>query len=76
MQLGEEDTWKYVDDTTIAEVVDKGQESGIQQVVDDLAIQARDDGFQWNEKKCKELRISFARNEPEFDPIWVNRQTL
>ena len=46
MQLGEEDMWKYVDDTTIAEVVDKGQESGIQQVVDDLAIQARDDGFQ------------------------------
>ena len=76
MQLGEEDTWKYVDDTTIAEVVDKGQESGIQRVVDDLAIQARDDGFQWNEKKCKELRISFARNELEFDPIWVNRQTL
>ena len=68
MQLGEEDTWKYVDDTT--------RESGIQRVVDDLAIQARDDGFQWNEKKCKELRISFARNEPEFDPIWVNRQTL
>ena len=46
MQLGEEDMWKYVDDTTIAEVVDKGQESGIQRVVDDLAIQARDDGFQ------------------------------
>ena len=68
--------WKYVDDTTIAEGVDKGQESCIQQVVDDLAIPARDDGFQLNEKKCKELRISFARNEPEFDPIWVNRQTL
>ena len=45
--------WKYVDDTTIAEVVDKSQESCIQQVVDDLAIQARGDGFQLNEKKCK-----------------------
>ena len=41
----------------------------IQQVVDDLAIQARDDGFQVNERKCKEL--SFGRNEPEFDPIWL-----
>ena len=45
-------------------------------MVDDLAIQARDDEFQLNERKCKELRISFTRNEPEFDPIWVNRQTL
>ena len=31
---------KYVDDTTISEVVDKGQESCIQQVVDDLPIKA------------------------------------
>ena len=38
--------WKYVDDTTINEVVDKGQESCTQQVVDDLAIQAKDDGAQ------------------------------
>ena len=45
-------------------------------MVDDLAIQARDDGFQLNERKCKERKISFARNEPEFDPTWVNRQTL
>ena len=53
--------WKYVDVITISDVVDKGQGSCIQQVVDDLAIQARDDGFQLNERKCKELRISFAR---------------
>ena len=26
MQLGEADLWKYMDGTTIAEVVDKGQE--------------------------------------------------
>ena len=57
---GEADMWKCVDDTTIYEVIDKGQESCIQQVVDDLAMKARDDGFQLNERKCKELRISFA----------------
>ena len=72
LNAGEADMWKYVDDTTISEeVIAKGQESCIQQMVDDLAIQARDDGFQFNERKCKELRISFAKNEPEF-----NRQTL
>ena len=36
-------------------------------MVDDLAMQARDDGFQLNEKKCKELWITFAMNEPEFE---------
>ena len=56
--------WKYVDDTTIFEAVDKGQESCIQQVVDDLASQERDDGFQLNKRKCKELRISLARYKP------------
>ena len=71
LNAGEADMWKYVDDTTISEVIAKGQESCIQQMVDDFAIQARDDGFQLNERKCKELRISFAKNEPEF-----NRQTL
>ena len=45
------------------------QESCIQQVVDDLARQARDDGFQLNERKCKELRISFAKNEPDFKAL-------
>ena len=58
LNAGEADKWKYVDDTTISEVVDKGQDSCIQQVVDDLARQARDDGFQLNERKCKELRIN------------------
>ena len=68
--------WKYVDDTTISEVVDKGQESCVQEVVDDLATQTSDNGLQLNKRKCKELRISFVRKEPEFDPICVNRQTL
>ena len=56
-------------------MIDKGQESCFQQVVDDLATQARDDGFQLNKRKRKEFRISFARKEPGFDPICVNRQT-
>ena len=76
LNAGEADMWNCVDDTTIYEVIDKGQESCLQQVVDDLAIQARDDRFQLNERKCKELRMSFTRNKPKFDPILVNHQTL
>ena len=72
----EADMWKYVVDTIISDVVNKGQESCIQQVVDDLVRQARDARFQLNDRKCKGLRISFALKEPEFDSICVNRQTL
>ena len=64
LNAGEADMWKYVDDTKISDVIGKGQESCIQQMVGDLALQARDDGFQLNESKYKELRISFAKNEP------------
>ena len=56
----EADIWKNVDDTITYEV--------LHQVVDDLARQARDERFQLKERKCEELRISFARNEPEFEP--------
>ena len=64
----EADILRNVDDTTTSEV--------IHHVLDDLAWQARDERFQLKERKCEELRISFARNEPEFEPIWVNHQTL
>ena len=76
LNAGEAEMWKYVDDTTISEVIAKGQESCIQQMVDDRAIRVRDEGFQLKERKCKELRISFAKNKPKFDPIWVHHQTL
>ena len=66
LNVGEEDMWKCVDDTTISEVVDKGQESCVQEVVDDLATQASDDGFQLHKLKWN----------VKFDPIFVNRQTL
>ena len=35
--------------------------------------------FYWdglNNEKCKELRISFARNQPELQPIAANGQEL
>ena len=50
LNAGEADVWKCVDDTTVYEVIDKGRESCLQQVVDNLAIQARDDRFQLNER--------------------------
>ena len=49
------DLWKYVDDTTITEIVPKDKTSDIQQFVDILANQVALDKFQLNEDNCKEL---------------------
>ena len=70
------DMWKYVDDTSISELVEKGHASNIQNVVSDLSRQSISEGFELNESKCKELRISFAWRKPEFDPLVVNGKPL
>ena len=58
LNAGEAEMWKYVDATTISEVIAKGEEGCIQHMVDDLAIQVRDEGFQLNERKCKRAHMS------------------
>ena len=40
-------------------------------MLNDLARQARDDWLQLNERKCKDFRICFTRNELGFDPVCV-----
>ena len=68
--------WKYVDDTTISELVDKHELSRVQSLVDELTEKAKDDKFQLNEAKCKELCISFARSERSFSPIHINNKPI
>ena len=50
--------WKYVDDTTVSEVVVKGRE-------------IHENRVQLNADKCKELRISFAKEQRVFDPVII-----
>ncbi|EDO41970.1 predicted protein, partial [Nematostella vectensis] len=77
LSITEVDLWKYVDDTTITEAIHKGQtSSNLQHLVDDLGNQVASDKFELNKAKCKELRISFARSPPVFDPIMVNDTEL
>jgi hypothetical protein len=66
------DLWKYVDDTTINKSVEKGEISDIQSAVDELLEMSNRSKFQLNERKCKEIRISFARCQPQFEPIYIN----
>lgn len=68
--------WKYVDDTTIAEPVAKNKASIIQNDVNELVARSEGNKFQLNQEKCKELRISFAKNEPDFAPILINGKAI
>ena len=68
--------WKYVDDTTLVESVSKNETSYMQLRVDELVRQSEADGFQLNESKCKELRISFSRSGSPVDHITINDKQI
>ena len=68
--------WKYVDDTTLAESVSKNETSCMQSCVDELVRQSEADGFQLNESKCKELRISFSSSPSTVVPITINDKQI
>ena len=44
--------------------------------MDDLSRQSSSEGFQLNEAKCKELRISFTNSNSTFHPILLNGKPL
>ena len=68
--------WKYVDGTTIAECVDKKEDSRIQSDVEDLMAKSNQNKFQLNESKCKELWNSRAKPVADFVPIVINGKAI
>ena len=68
--------WKHVNDATLAESVSKNESSSMQSCVDELVRQSEADGFQLNESKCKELRISFSSSGSTVDPITINDKQI
>ena len=76
MNTSNTELWKYVDDTTIAECVDKKEDSRIQSDVKELIAKSNQNKFQLNESKCKELRISFAKSAADFAPIVINGKAM
>ena len=59
--------WKFADDNTISEVILKDEESTLQETMNQVADWSKENKFQLNPKKCKELRINFTSN-----PIVMN----
>ena len=68
---GDASLWKYVDDSTMSETVNKDQPRAMQTYVNEFAAKSRNDGMHLKESKCKELRISFSTTNVEFEPISI-----
>ena len=76
LSVADKTLWKYVDDTTHVKSVSKNGTSYMQLRVDELVRQSEADGFQLNESKCKELRISFSRSGRSLDYITTNDKQI
>ena len=69
-------THSFTHDTTTSEVVAKGKDSKAQLIADRVAQWSSENRVKLNNDKCKELRISVAKNQPEFQHILINGQEL
>ena len=59
------DMWKYVDDTTVSETILKGSTQGkSREAVDVINHWSKENKFQLNSDKTKQLTISFGRDPP------------
>jgi hypothetical protein len=76
IDVTDNELWKFVDDTTTSETVHKTQMSVIQNYVSEIVTKSHENKLQLNEDKCKELRISFAKEQPDFTPIIINGKEL
>ena len=65
-----------MDDTTLAEVVPRGGQSGMQDAVNTVEQWSIVNKLQLNADKCKELVIDFKRVKHHFDTVTENSQEL
>ena len=60
----------------VSEVVAKGNRSCAQDIAAKVAEWSMQNRVKLNSEKCKELRISFVKNEPQFAPIEADGKEL
>ena len=65
-----------MDDSNISEIVQKDDISHIQSTVDEFVCKSKAEKFVLNERKCKEMRISFTESEIDFLPVMINNVPL
>ena len=66
-------TWKYVDDTTIAEIIPRNTVGGVQTTVSSVEAWLQANRMELNAEKCKEMIIDFTHN---FLPLVINAKEL
>ena len=71
-----EDRWRYVDDTSVSEVVPKNSTSDTQIAVDYVQDWSTDNSLHLNDSKCKELLINFNHAENSFQRVKVKENEL
>ena len=79
LRVSDVHVWKYVDDTTIAEIVRKEGHDNIQNAVDAVQHWSHEQNMQLNADKCKEftvtnvLRLSFDSNDETVKPLSISK---
>ena len=68
--------WKFADDSTVSEVISKSDVSNLQKEIDIISSWTKENRFQINPIKCKELRVDFSKQQRTDDAIIVDGQTL
>ena len=68
--------WKFVDDTTASEQIEKGNFSNAQGMTDQIIEWFRVNRVVLKPDKCKEMHISFARDPECFDAITIDGKEL
>ena len=66
----------FVDDTNASKIVPRGCDINAQGRVDEIISRSYENRVQLNSYKCKELRISFSKQSPIFEPIIADGKTL
>ena len=68
--------WKYVDDTTVSEVITKGELCNAQGLANEIIEWSHDNRVVRNPEKCKEMRISFVTTPQLFYAITTDGKEL
>ena len=69
LKLADITHWKYIDDTTVSEIIPRNGISQIQSEANELERWNTQNKFQLNVQKCNELLFQFHRNRMPFDRI-------
>ncbi len=68
--------WKFADDSTVSETISKFDLSNLQEEIDIVSFWTKENRFQINPIKCKELRVDFSIQQHTENALIVDCQTL